>query len=272
MQFTRTTLIFSLLAGFLLVTGADILKKAGRAGNTGSPGEKNCGECHGSNNQSGGSISITSNIPASGYKPDSTYTVEVTVARAGLGLFGMGVECLTNSTNANAGLFIITNANETQILTAGNGRKNVTHKLNGGAASNSKTFTFDWKAPVAGTGTVTFYGAGVAGNGNNNDSGDFPYFSTLSATENTTSALDLSVQNQLVSLYPNPATDWMSVKNQEGKVKSIAIYDLNGKVVLQQNIDTQTKLFVKPLPSGLYAVRCLDGQGNVMGSQSFIKK
>lgn len=263
--------MFLLLAGFLVVTGADILKKAGRAGNTGAPGEQNCGQCHGTNNQAGGTMTITSNIPTSGYKPDSTYTVEVRVERAGQSLFGLGVACLT-AANSNAGTFVITKPTETQILTAGNGRKNVTHTLNGDAASNSKTFTFDWKAPAVGTGTVTFYGAGVAANGTNSSSGDFPYSTTLSATENTTSALDLSTESQLVSLYPNPATDWLSVKNQAGKVKSIAIYDLNGKVVLQQNIDAQTKLFVKPFTSGLYALKCLDGQGNVMGSQSFIKK
>ncbi|MBK7964340.1 MAG: hypothetical protein IPK10_02840 [Bacteroidetes bacterium] len=92
------------------------------------------------------------------YTPGQTYPITVTVSKTGMPLFGVDVECLT-STNGNAGTFTITNTASTRLLSAtvsGVSRVNVTHKMNGGLAANSKSFTFNWTAPAAGTGPVKF--------------------------------------------------------------------------------------------------------------------
>lgn len=119
------------------------------AGYTGSPGDgHDCTACH------GGSTSfepgwITSDIPAEGYTPGITYNLTVTVSGSGDKGFQVSPQDLSG--------------NQLGILVAGTG----TH-LNGGtkyvnqnskSTANPAIWNFQWIAPDAGTGEVTFYGA-----------------------------------------------------------------------------------------------------------------
>lgn len=177
----------------IIIMTSSILSDNGKAGKTNSPGESNCTSCHGdfTANTGGGSISITNTGMTNWqYTPGQTYPITVTVSKTGVPLFGVGVECLT-AANANAGTFAITNTASTQLLSAtvsGVSRINVTHKLNGGLSANSKAFTFNWTAPAAGTGPVTFYFSGVAANNNGNEAGDYVYYSNKLVTELACSA------------------------------------------------------------------------------------
>lgn len=151
---------------------------SGIAGFNAAPSQNACNAsgCHTGNtlNASGGSISITDNIPTNGYVPGVTYTVNVTVARSGSNLFGFGLEA-ANSSNAQAGILQnISGATSTLTST----RQNVVHTTNSGASAGSKTWSFLWTAPSATTGIVTFYSAGNAANSNNGSSGDFIYTTT----------------------------------------------------------------------------------------------
>ena len=172
----------------IIVMTSSILSDNGKAGKTGSTGELTCRDCHGdfAANAAGGSIAISNTGMTNWqYVPGQTYPITVTIARTGMSLFGLGVECLT-ATNTNAGTFIITNTASTQLKSAtvsGVNRVNVVHQLNGGASTNSKAFTFNWTAPATGTGTVKFYFAGIAGNNDGNESGDYVYNSVQIATE-----------------------------------------------------------------------------------------
>ncbi len=182
-MFKKLLIILIPLASLVLLTSSQ-LKINGIAGKTGSPGETNCQDCHSdfALNSGGGSITIQSpGTPGFQYTPNQLYTITVTVAKSGLGLFGVGVEAL-NSSNTNAGTFTNTNSS-THLLTAGNGRVNVVHSTNGGLSSNSMAFTFNWTAPAAGTGNVTFYMSGIAANNDNNESGDYAYATTQVFTE-----------------------------------------------------------------------------------------
>lgn len=49
--------------------------------------------------------------------------------------------------------------------------------------TNSRTWTFQWTAPAAGTGTVTFYAAMNATNSSNSSAGDMIYSSNLVLAE-----------------------------------------------------------------------------------------
>lgn len=172
----------------VLFTG-ETMSDDGRPGKTGSPGENTCRECHNSYalNSGGGSITIqNTNMPNNQYTPGQTYTMSVTVSRAGTNLFGVGIEALTSS-NQNGGTLNITDAVSTQIKSAlitGVNRSNIVHQLNGGAGSGSKVFNFSWTAPAAGTGPVTFYYCGVAANSGGTALLDYVYQGTsLTVTE-----------------------------------------------------------------------------------------
>ena len=160
----------------------------GKAAKTGAPGEVNCTDCHGDYtlNSGGGSISIAAPTMAGfQYTPGQTYNMSVTVSRSANSLFGVGIEALTSG-NANAGTLNITDAASTQIKSAtvsGVSRRNIVHTLDGGATAASKVFNFSWTAPASGTGNVTFYFAGVAGDGDGNESGDYVYIGSQLLTE-----------------------------------------------------------------------------------------
>jgi hypothetical protein len=175
-------------AVFIIIIQAATLDSNGIAGRTGSPGETTCATsgCHSSFslNSGPGSTTITSTVPSSGYVAGTTYSVSVIVAQSGFSLFGFGFEAL-NSSNASAGTLSITNTASTKLQNSGS-RVNVVHTLNGGAAANAKTFTFNWTAPATSTGNVTFYAAGNAANKNGNTSGDYIYSKTLVVLPATT--------------------------------------------------------------------------------------
>lgn len=144
---------------------------AGVAGRTGSPGDggstNTCARvgCHtGGNNpvQNSPNVVITTNIPVGGYVPGQTYTVTVQVTEAGRSKFGFSVTA-ERSNNAKVGTWVITNPTETQAN--GTGNNWATHTTAGTAGTNSKTWSVNWVAPAANTGTVTFYAAGNAANG-----------------------------------------------------------------------------------------------------------
>jgi hypothetical protein len=155
----------------------------GVANRNGAPGETACNAsgCHTSNalNSGGGSITITDNIPTTGYIPGQTYTINVTVAKTGVNLFGFGFEAVSSS-NTTAGTLVVLNAASTKTL---NGtRTNMVHLTNSGVSASSKTFTFGWIAPSTPNGNVTFYAAGNAANGNGSDTGDYIYTTTKTIT------------------------------------------------------------------------------------------
>jgi hypothetical protein len=119
------------------------------AGYTGSPGDgQNCANCH------GGSASnvtgwITSNIPAEGYTPGTTYTITATASGSGNKGFEISPQ---NSSGTLLGTLIA--GSGSQLTGSG---KYITHTS--ASSSNPKVWTFSWVAPASGTGTVTFYGA-----------------------------------------------------------------------------------------------------------------
>ena len=231
-------LIFSL---FAIIATADILSDNGKAGNTGSPGENTCTNCHNSYslNSGGGSITIgCTNMPNWEYIPGQVYHLTVTVARSANSLFGLGFEALKSPGNTPVGTFTITNTSTMTIKNAtisSVSRPNVVHKLNGGAGSGSKTFSFDWTAPATNVGNIVFYAAGNACNNNGNESGDYVYTSTRTITPmNATGISQINSENNKLKVYPSPVKSEMTVEyelEQSSKV-DISLYSIQGEKVI----------------------------------------
>jgi hypothetical protein len=120
------------------------------AAKTGSPGDgSNCTECHGG---TASTVSgwITSNIPVQGYTPGQTYQITATNQITGSGKYGFEVSPQNVAGNL---LGTLTAGTTSQLVGSG---KYVTHT---NATNSLSTWTFNWTAPAAGTGQVTFYGA-----------------------------------------------------------------------------------------------------------------
>ena len=86
----------------------------------------------------------------------------------------------------------------------------------------------------------------------------------------TDSSLSTQSFNKLgFSIAPNPATSEFFVKMTNGNFPAeIKIFDVTGKVLLQQNIDTETHpIATRALQSGMYVVTIEDNSGAVSSSK-----
>ena len=145
-----------------------------------SSGSANCTSCH-SGTATTPAISvanISTNIPTAGYTPGTTYTITATINYAGRTRFGFEISP-QNTAGTYKGNIIITNSSQTKIT----GTKYITQTSGGNSGTGTKTWTFNWVAPVAGTGTVTFYGSMLAANNNGGTSGDITYILQKSVNE-----------------------------------------------------------------------------------------
>jgi len=157
-----------------------------QAGYTGSPNENNSrtcasqnGGCHGGTGTTFQSNMISVNVPDCGYIAGETYTVTLTISSPGRSEFGFSVSPQLDG-GATAGSMIASAG--TQI---NGGGRYLTHTAAGTIESspNTRVWTFDWVAPAAGSGNVTFYAAFNATNNNNANSGDLIFNSNLTIFE-----------------------------------------------------------------------------------------
>ena len=177
---TKITLV-ALLSFLLLFTVNTALTNGSGApqGHTGSPGDgASCTSCHNSFPPIPATGLITSNIPASGYLPGTTYLITATISHASFNKFGFQISP-QNASGALMGTLALTMPSATQILQ----NKWITHTSSGTAGTgNSRTWTFNWTAPATG-GAVNFYGAFNAANNNSSTSGDQISLSSLTVQQ-----------------------------------------------------------------------------------------
>jgi hypothetical protein len=190
-------------------------------GHTGSPADgKTCATagCHGATATVGTNMFLVG-VPTAGYNPNQTYLVQVNFnglnnkgfqispQDAGGALQGMLINTVTSG---SAG---------TQIV----GSKYITHTLAQSGASGS--WNFQWRAPAAGTGPVTFYGAFV--NGRNSG------LRTQAVTIQENPAASVANVNKLTAfkLYPNPVSDQLTISYvlERPEMVTIKVYDITGR-------------------------------------------
>lgn len=75
-------------------------------------------------------------------------------------------------------------------------------------------------------------------------------------TANVTAEEPLPAASAAVSIYPNPASDFVVVNNQSGASQMVKIYHYNGQVILTQQVrEGKTTLSLTNLSPGLYLVQ-----------------
>lgn len=228
-------------------------------GYTGSPGDslKNCTACHGGKayNETGW---IKSNIPTSGYVPGATYRIEAIGYGVNHNRFGFLVS--PQAINGDLlGTLELTDTVKTKLV--GN-NKYITYTRNGVDGLDSLAWYFNWKAPVAGTGDVVFYG-GFNSNQDGHKGGDITHLSTLRVKETgTANVFNLSNNLNQVIIYPNPVNDILNINFELNKstATKIEILDLSGKqvgVILYENLKgiVSKQFNTSEFKSGIYFVK-----------------
>ena len=190
----RVYFIFSLVLFSVFMMGnSSGPASAGNGGRTGAPGDAGTfSNCH--SGGSFGTVSTTISIFKSGtttsvtsYTADSTYDIKVTVNHTSGTPAGYGFQMTALKTsNTAAGSF--KNPGTKVKISSSSGRQYPEHT----SINTSNIFTIQWKAPVAGTGNVTFYSYGNCVNGTGNTGGDNAGGGTLALTETIVAPVKIS--------------------------------------------------------------------------------
>lgn len=272
------------IVGLQSLTPAIVKKDGAAGGYTGSPGDssRNCTACHG-----GTAVLvdnwIISDIPAEGYTPGQTYTITAINNESGATRFGFEVSPQDMQGNY-MGKMIITDSVRTKLVAdstkPGSDYKYITYTADGVDGIGSAQWSFNWTAPAAGAGEVTFYG-GFNSNFEGHKDGDKTYLSTLTVSEkggNSINKLNKASLNYIQ--YPNPASENLSIGFNLSKKEKVAIdlIDITGKTVQQlyqgmpvvvgrQNVCVD---ILPSVPRGTYFIRTTIGQNSY--SESLIIK
>lgn len=267
----KKILLFSATLGiaYLGFTSYSAGPATGGLGNiSGSAGVANCsgGSCHPAGNASNtypssstaGIVSLYSNSSATalvvgGYVPGTKYWVKLTAGnKTPLPKFGFQVSCVSGTTTkVNAGTLAAMPSSNTVVKT---GPINVIEHTKALDATSFQYVTiFEWTAPPAGTGDVTFYAMVNAVDGTGTTANDQPSVGmTKTFYEKTTSIGE--IKNNIASkIYPNPCDNLLNIETTSNDKFMATVYDLAGRQVIapshQNNID------VSALNAGVYMLR-----------------
>lgn len=177
---------------------------AANAGNTGAPGESQlCGNCH--NGGVFGTVNVSiqlfqqgTNIPVSSYLPGQTYDLSVSINNSSGNPFGYGFQLTALTVVGNnpiAGYFNLATNVKQKTVTVGSVAGRTYIEQNG--VTNNNIFNTSWTAPAAGTGSIRFYAAGNAVNGNSSTSQDNGGSTTLTIAESIPLAVNYTTNESL---------------------------------------------------------------------------
>jgi len=90
---------------------------------------------------------------------------------------------------------------------------------------------------------------------------------------NVSGIKDVSTTNS-ISIYPNPANDWINVENNNFiKSWGLIIYDYTGKIILEQSqlIKKQITVDINNFPAGFYILKAINSNGEVYVSKIILE-
>lgn len=236
------------------------------------------GNCAGSGCHSANTTNTTAQLVVSStiggpaitqYTPGATYYVALSGTNtASLPGYGFQTEAVTAG-NIQAGSFIvgsIADQHTTSFIGPGNVQlienKRIIPYASGPGVYEAD---FQWTAPVAGKGTVTFYSILMAVDGDGTEAGDQPnaaapvVISELGATGMT----DVNA-NIAITAYPNPVYSTLQLKfaNAANGIYTVTIYAASGKRIWNRNFETNDQTLDVPInasnwPAGIYQVQII---------------
>jgi len=83
---------------------------------------------------------------------------------------------------------------------------------------------------------------------------------------------DIASDNPVISIYPNPTSDYFSV-NYTDNITKVEIFNIIGRHIKTFTVGESTNRFdVSTLASGLYLIRITDDSGDVIATKRLDKK
>ncbi len=222
------------------------------AGHTGSPNDGvSCAKsgCHsGGPTQTNETVEVTSDIPGTGYVGGATYNLTLTMTKPNGQKFGFE---LSPQDNAGAAVGTLIAGTETFIT----GGHYITHGTGQTTATNgTRSWTFQWTAPNAGTGDVDFYYAVNFSDNMNNSAGDVIVTGSLVVNESNVGISEAELASS--QIYPNPIEDEINIamKDVDEEIM-VTLFGVNGRLVFEESYsEEQIKIDLssKNLNTGVY--------------------
>jgi hypothetical protein len=188
---------------------------------------------------------LTSDVPATGYVPGQTYTIQVVATGSGRKGFQVSPQTIAG--------------NLVGTLTPGTGNELVDTKYitHSSAVNTDATWLFQWQAPSAGAGDVTFYASRAIGKLNTS-------YTTLTIQQSTVGMDDAKKSD--FGIFPNPVRNstTMTVSLEKASDISVELLDLRGVRILSLlNSSLSTGTHSIPLnfqvPAGIYLLKMKTG-------------
>ncbi len=252
----------------------------GSEGVTGAPGDtvqggnpKTCAAngCHstGAFGPLGLSIALldsTTQTPVNQYIPGKNYIARVTISSGSGNPLGYGFQMIALKDNGN----VPTNSFSDPLGLSNNYKlKTLTNRMYAEHQTMSTTNTFNviWKAPAAGSGSVTFYSSGNAVNNNMSSVGDGATNNKLQVSELTSGLNDLRRAALLpLRLSPNPVTSSAQLvfSLPESSECRLLVRDLSGRIMWENTVwqaagDNGVELPAQSWQPGIYLVEISTG-------------
>lgn len=167
---------------------------------TGAPGDLNsCVQCHDTYHDANvgpGAVQVDNNPGV--YTPGQDYTLVVTVQQANRQRYGFQLTAIDGDGNRAGTLTTLASDTQVNTETGLGGRQYIQHSQSGTlpSASDRRVWQVSWTAPANDVGTVRFYVAGNAANGNGNNQLDYIY-TNAALSESPSSVVSVSLLSQL---------------------------------------------------------------------------
>jgi hypothetical protein len=175
--------------------------RTGAAAVGGVAAEASCSDCHADfAENSGGSVSLLG-VPGL-FRGGQKYRLTVHLASTQTAGFsarkwGFQMTAVDTATGLGAGTFSVVNAAETGIVN-GSGAlstRRYVNQLSGGVKGSTASpadWLVDWTAPASGATRVRFFVAGLAGDGDGSEAGDWVYTASTVSTDTVTAAIPMT--------------------------------------------------------------------------------
>jgi Secretion system C-terminal sorting domain len=99
------------------------------------------------------------------------------------------------------------------------------------------------------------------------------HLDNINVKASTTSTQDKPTENAAMLIFPNPTTDFVTVKyqNTEGGIRRLILTDVLGRAVIKQEVDAPTTVLdLKNLAKGLYWLK-MESTAGLFGVQKLVK-
>lgn len=229
----KSILIVLLIAVGMLGTSYHALTNStgAPAGRSGGPaaGGATCAisGCHTGNSVTAQTISISTDIPVSGFVDNTDYTITVTADNNGAQGTLIGFEASVEAGTGHQG-----SISATDPRTQKSGLNYITHRNTGtGTTGGSNSWSFNWNSGNAPNNTTVYVAANFA-NGNGLSTGDVIGTQTLVLSKDPGISIEENSDLQL-SAHPNPASGYTTVQLSGSWVSHpvLTITDLSGRAV-----------------------------------------